>query len=164
MSKILESAMVVGAITPVNLATGANNGDWVSLQNYRTLVVLLYKGAGTAGEDPVITLKQATDATGSGSKALAFERIYKKVGVQTALAAFTRVDQPAANTYVDDVSAEAEGLFAIEIRAEQLDVDAGFTHVQLLVPKVGAGAQLGCGIYLLFDPRHQGADMPSAIS
>lgn len=162
--QFLENANIVSAFVPVNMAGAANNGDWVNLSKFGRLVAVLFKGAGTAGEDPIFTLRQATDAAGSGAKALNFTEVWEKVGAQTGIANFTRVQQTAASTYVNAASAEAEGVFAVEIRAEDLDVEGGFTHVQLQVPDVGAGAQNGCGFYVMLDPRHAGASLESAIA
>jgi len=139
----VEAAQVVVAFPPVDTQSGANNGDWVSMKNFDRLTVLFIKAAGVAGDDPVLTMKQATDVSGSGAKALNFTRVDSKVGVQTGIGSFTTNTQAAGNTYTDTVSAEAQGLFAIEIQASDLDVSNGFDCVQFSVPDTGsAGAQL----------------------
>jgi hypothetical protein len=153
--RFIESGVqIVQAIVPVDLATAANNGDWVSLKNHARVVVLVSADAGTAGEDPVITMRQATDNAGTSAKALNFTAIWEKVGTQTGVATFTKVEQTAANTYTNTVSGEAENLFVLEFRAEELDVANGFDHVQLQVPDTGATAgKMGSALYLLLDPR-----------
>lgn len=164
MSRFLEKNQIVSAIVPVDLSTAANNGDWVSLTGYEYAVVVVHKGAGTAGDDPVITLKQATDASGTSSKALNFTVVHSKVGAQTGIGTFTRTTQAAANTYTDAVSAEAQGLFVVEVKADQLDVDNGFTHIRVEIPDVGTNAQIGDALYILCEPRYASATMPSAIA
>jgi hypothetical protein len=109
MSFLTEEAQLVAAIIPVDLSTAANNGDWVSLKNYDELDIIIFKAAGTAGDDPVITLKQASDVAGTGAKALNFTRVDAKVGVQTGIGQFTKNTQAAGNTYTDLVSAESQG-------------------------------------------------------
>ena len=48
-----------------------NNSDWVLMTKYRRLVILFFKAAAASGSgDPTITLLQAQDNTGTGSKAL----------------------------------------------------------------------------------------------
>jgi hypothetical protein len=117
-----------------------------------------------AGDDPVLTMKQATDVAGTGAKALNFTRVDAKVGVQTGIGAFTTNTQAAGNTYTDLVSAEAQGLFAIEFKAEDLDVNNGFDCVQVSVPDTGAaGAQLLTALYILRGGKFDGAVQPSAI-
>ena len=162
--RFFETANLTAAFIPVDMSAAANNGDWVGLTNYGRCVAVLFKGIGTAGDDPVFTLKQATDASGSGAKALTFTSVFSKVGTQTGLANFTRTTQAAASTYTDLVSAEAQAIIAVEIDAASLDVTNGFNHVQLSIPDVGANAQLGCGFYLMLDPRHQGETLPSPIA
>lgn len=161
---LVEAAQIVAAIIPVDSQSGANNGDWVSMKNFDRLSIIVFKAAGVAGDDPVITVKQATDVSGTSAKALNFTRIDAKVGAQTGIGAFTTVTQAAGNTYTDTVSAEAQGLFVIEFKAEDLDVNNDFDCVQLSVPDTGsAGAQLLCGLYILRGARYQGAGLPSAI-
>jgi hypothetical protein len=163
-AKFLETAEIVSAFVPVDMQTADNVGDWVNLKNYGRVVVILHKGIGTAGQDPVITLEQAQDNADTGAKALNITTVWSKVGTQTAIAGFTKNTQAAAATYTDAVSAEAQGLFVVEVRAEELDVANGFTHVRLKIPDVGGNAQLGGALYLLLNPRYGGADTPSPIA
>lgn len=160
---ILEKMQIVSAIVPVDLQAAANNGDWVSLKNYGRCAIVLFKAAGTAGDDPVFTLRQATDVSGTGAKELTFTRIDSKVGTQTAVGTFTKATQAAANTYTDAVSAEAQAIMVVDIKAEDLDVANDFDCIQLQIPDVGSNAQLGCALYLLHEPRYGGATLPSAI-
>lgn len=160
---LAEAAQIVTAFVPVDMSAAANNGDWVSLKNFDRCTIIFVKAAGTAGDDPVLTLKQATDVAGTGAKALTFTRVDAKVGVQTGIGAFTTVSQAAANTYTDAVSAEAQGLFLIEVQASDLDVANGFDCVQFSVPDVGINAQLGGALYLLRGARYAAAGLPSAI-
>jgi len=151
---LVEQMQIVSAIVPVDLNTAANNGDWVSLKNFARCSIVLFKAAGTAGDDPVLTVRQASAVDGTGAKALNFTRIDAKVGTQTGIGTFTAVTQAAANTYTDAVSAEAQGLFVIDIKSEDLDVANGFDCIQFQVPDTGANAQLGCALYLLWGSRY----------
>lgn len=163
-SLLVERTQIVSAIVPVDLAAAANNGDWVSLKEFQRLSVIVFKAAGTAGDDPVITLQQAQDVSGTGVKALNFTRVDEKVGVQTAVGSFTTVTQAAANTYVNTVSAEAQGIFVIDVLPETLDKNNGFDCVRVVIPDVGAAAQIGCALYLLQGARQApNGVVPSAI-
>ena len=62
MRSFFETHQVQMAIVPVDLSTAANNGDWINVADYESVVCLLIKGAGTAGDDPVFKLQQATAA------------------------------------------------------------------------------------------------------
>lgn len=161
---LVEEAQIVSAIVPVDSQAGANNGDWVSMKGYDRLSIIVFKAAGVAGDDPVITVRQATDVAGTSAKALNFTRIDAKVGAQTGIGQFTTVTQAAGNTYTDAVSAEAQGLFVVEFKSEDLDVNSGFDCVQLSIPDTGAGgAQLLCGLYVLRGARYGSQPLPSAI-
>jgi hypothetical protein len=153
MSRLIETMQIASAFVPVNLATAANNGDWVSMANYRRCLVVLFKGAGGATENPVFTLQQATDNAGTSAKALNFTDYYTKIGTLTAVSQFTRVTQSAAGS-ATPASATSEAIIAAEINAAMLDVNGGFSHIQLSIPDVGATSQLAGGLYILFDPRY----------
>lgn len=161
---LVEEAQIVSAIIPVDSQSGANTGDYVSLNNFDRVSIIVFKAAGVAGDDPVITVTQAQDVSGTGVKALNFTRVDAKVGVQTGIGQFTTVTQAAGNTYTDLVSAEAQGLFVIEFQSADLDVANGFDCIKVAVPDTGAGgAQLLCALYVLRGARYQTAPLPSAI-
>lgn len=160
----LQKATYEAGFVPVDMSSGANAGDWVSMENYRKLEIILFKGAGTAGDDPVITVQQATTASGTSAKALNFTVIYEKVGTLASTTAWTRQTQTAANTYENTASAEAQSLMVIEIDAAMLDADNGFTFVQASVADVGTNAQVGCVLYRLSEPRYPQGAAISALS
>jgi len=149
---------IVSAIVPADLQT-ARDGDWVTLKNAKGCLVVVFKGAGTAGDDPSITIEQATDVSGTSAKVLnAITEFHKKIGTQTGVTAWTKVTQTADELVtVDAVSAEAEGLWAFNIEADQLDVDNGFDCIRVRIADVGTNAQLGSALYLLHGLRYPDA-------
>ena len=161
---ITEKMQIVMGIVPINLASGANNGDWVSLKNYGRCAVVLIKGAGAAGEDPTLTLVQATEVAGTTSKSLTFTRIDKKVGGQTTISQFTTVTQAAAATYLDDTTAENELIMIADIKAEDLDVANGYDCLRATIADVGTTSQIGGLIYILHEPRYASPTLPGAIT
>jgi hypothetical protein len=162
----VQNSQIVSGFIPVDMQTGANTGDWVSVENFNHLSIVLFKGAGTAGDDPTLTVLQATDNAGTSSKALNFTRIYTKQGTLTGIANFTLTTQSAANTYTDATSAEVTAIWVVEFDADDLDVSSGFDHIQASVADVGSNAQLGCCLYLATEPRFAAsvANATSAIS
>jgi hypothetical protein len=161
---LVEEAQIVMAIVPVDSQSGANTGDYVSLKNFERCTVLVVKAAGVAGDDPVITMTQAQDVSGTGVKALNFTRVDSKVGVQTGIGQFTINTQAAGNTYTDTVSAEAQAIFAVEFKGEDLDVNNGFDCLKVAIPDTGAaGAQLLTAIYILRGQKFGAAQAASAI-
>lgn len=162
--KFLQQATIEAAFVPVDMSAGANNGDWVSLENYERCVVVLFGAAGTAGDDPVFKLQQATAADGTGAKDLDFTVVYEKVGTLSSVTSWTRTEQAAATSYTNAASAEAQKLIAVEVKADELDVDNDFAFLQLSVADVGTNAQVGAGFYIMLDPRYPQASVDSALS
>lgn len=146
--EILECVDIVPAFVPVDMQTGANNGQWVNMKYLHKLLCVLFKAGGTAGDDPVFTLKQATSNSGTGAKALNFTRARTKVGAALAsLTVQSVATQAAGNTYTP-TSAANPGLIAVEVNPTDLDMANGFNFVQLSIPDTGTNAQLGCAFYL----------------
>lgn len=161
---LAENAQIVPAFIPVDMQTGANDGDWVNMSLYEYCTAILYKAVGTAGDDPVFKLQQAQDNAGTGAKDINFTDIHSKLAVDiTTVGTYTKTTQTAATSYTDATSAEKAGIIQVTIRAENLDVDNGFTHIQLSVADTGSNAQLGCGLYILEPGRFSQATLPSAI-
>ncbi len=163
--RLLDMLQIVSAFVPYDSnASSGGAGDWVSLKHYGKCLFVLFGAAGTAGDDPTITLEQATAVAGTGAKALNFTRIDSKVGTLTGVGQFTTTTQAATNTYVDTVSAEAQKIICIEVDAADLDVDNGFDCVRASIADTGSGgAQLICGLYILGAPRAATDPLPSAI-
>tara|TARA_R100000808_G_scaffold5235_1_gene16070 strand:- start:5236 stop:5736 length:501 start_codon:yes stop_codon:yes gene_type:complete len=160
----VENTQIVSAFAPVDMSAAANDGDWFNCANYQRVVVLFVKGAGTAGDDPTLTITQASDNSGTGEKALTFTDIwYKQDTSLAATATFTHTTQTAASSYTDATSAEDQAIWVLEFSTDELDVAGGFTHIQASVGDVGTNAQLGCAIYIGLDARY-GAPSGSAQS
>lgn len=159
----LEKAQIVPAIIPVSLATGANAGDWVNMSHYYRCAIVFLAGAGTAGQDPTITVSQATSNAGANSKALNFTRVDTKAATAlTSVAQFTTVAQAAGNTYTA-VQAALQKLWVIDIDASTMDGENGFIYLQASVGDVGTNSQIGGMLYILHDPREQRSPLPGAI-
>jgi hypothetical protein len=163
---LVDKLQIVSGFVPVDLETGTNTGDVVSLKNYGHLTVVLFKAAGTANDDPVLTFEQGTDVAFATNKVLAvIDEYWAKQGTLTAVGTFTRTTQAASQTVtLNATAAESQGIYVFEIDAAELDVGSGYDCVRVTVAKAGtAGAQLGCLLYLLSEPRYAAALLPSAI-
>lgn len=167
----LENFQVAGAIRPVDLSGGTNAGDWVSLKNYKKCLILFHSAIGTAGDDPTVTLLQASAVAGTGSKALNINtsKVFKKQAATNLLSTGQWSDASAgvtANAWTNTDAAEQELLLAIEVDADELDVDNGFDCISISVADVGTNAQLGAAYYILGEPRYiaKPASMLSAIA
>ena len=158
---------IIEGFAPVDLQTAANNGDYVSLANAGHVAVVFQSGLGTAGDDPTLTIQQASDNAGTGAKALNFTTIYRKQAATSlaATSAWTKTTQTAANTYTNATSAEQDALWVVEFDADQLDVDGGFDYIRATVADIGANPQPGVLLYILSELRHKTlpADVVSAL-
>lgn len=160
--KLVENAQITAGFVPLDLQT-QRDGDWVGMQSYNHLAVIFFKGTGTDGDDPTITLQQAQDNSGTGVKALNFTEIWRKQAADVlTVAQFTKTTQSAANTYTN-TDAHQQCIWIIEIDADMLDVDNGFQYVRATLSDTGTNAQLGCVLYLLTEPRYADATPPSAL-
>lgn len=164
---ILEYMQICEGILPIALTT-ARTGRVVSLKNYRRCLVVLYKGIGTAGDDPTITLAQGTDIAFGTTKALTFTKIYVKQDLTklSDVGQWTKVTQAAAATYTDLTSAEQAAIWAIDIKAEDLDINGGYDCIRASIGDVGTNAQLGGVLYFPYDPVNSTApeNMASAVT
>lgn len=165
-NRLLEELQIAWGFGPIDIGT-ARTGDVVSMKNYRRCLVLFVKGIGTAGEDPTITLAQGTDVAFGTNKALDFTEIFVKQD-PTALSdvgQWTQVTQAAGNTYTDATSAEQAAIWAIEIKAEDLDIANNYDCIRASMGDAGSTNQLGVVLYILGDPvmKLPPENMPSAI-
>jgi hypothetical protein len=164
---LLSFAQFCEGILPLALTT-ARTGRVVSLKNYRRCLVLLYKGIGTASDDPNITILQGTDIAFGTNKALNFTTIYVKQDLTklSDVGQWTKVTQAAGNTYTDATSAEQAALWAIDFKAEDLDIANNYDCIRAAISDVGTNAQLGCVLMIPYDPVFEAApqDMLSAIA
>ena len=169
-TSMLERLQVVTGFSPISM-TSAQTGDVVSMKNYRRCLILFAKGIGTAGDDPTITLLQGTDVAFATNKALDFGTIYVKQD-PTAInqvGQWTKVTRTvvagSTNTYTDATSAEQEALWAIEVKAEDLDIANNYDCIRASIGDVGTNSQLGTILYILGDPVFDNApeNMASAI-
>jgi len=170
----IEKLQIVSGFLPVDMHTAAPSSDYVSLKNYGRCAIVFFKAIGTNGEDPTITLSQASDVSGTGKKALNFSRIDKKQAATNLLSTGTFTTStsgvPAthdsfatANSWTNTDLAEQAAIVVIDVKAEDLDVANGFDCVIAEIGDVGTNAQLGCILYLLHEPREQSGTLPSAI-
>ncbi|GAA4226089.1 hypothetical protein GCM10022254_09890 [Actinomadura meridiana] len=147
-------------VAPVDLQT-AQTGKRVSLRHAAGVSIVLFKGAGTAADDPTVTLKEHTASSGGTSQNLAVIDHYH-LKAETALdgdETWETVTQSAAATIADPggdgTSAESQQIVVIEVDATSLS--DGYAYVSLDVADVGGNAQLGAVLYILRDLASQRA-------
>jgi hypothetical protein len=146
--------IAIGA-APVDLSAAAVTGKRVALKSTQSLTIVVFKAAGTAGDDPTVTLQQHTAASAGTSSNLAIIDHYylKNAATLAGTETWTKVTQSAAATIADPggagTSAESQQIIAIEVNGTKLS--DGYGWVSLNIADVGTNAQLGCVLYLLHD-------------
>ena len=161
--EFLEIADIIPAFVPVDMHAAANNGQWIAMKKISRLVCVLFKAAGTAGDDPVITLQQATSNAGASAKPLTFTRARTKIGAIASTPQWTISTQSASNTF-NPTSAASQAVIAVEIQATDLDMNNGFDFVQLSIPITGTNPQLGAAFYIAYGIRFAQSITPSPFS
>lgn len=166
--RIAENGNIQTFVVPIDMGTASRAGDWLSMANYDHVDIVLIADVGTASEDLVITLEQATAAAGTGNKALLFSEIFVKQGatVLTGVGTFTRVTQTAATSYTNTDNGENEQIYVIPIDASQLDVDNGYKFIQCSTSKSSGttAGKLGTVIGIFSNSRYCGVQTPSTIA
>jgi hypothetical protein len=171
---ITEKGQFVPGIVPVALNTNPGaTSDYVSMKGYGRCAIVFFKGVGTNGDDPTLTLSQATAVAGTSAKALNITRVDKKQAATNLLSTGTFTtstttsvashDTFSTNTWTNSDLAEQAAMVVIDVKAEDLDIDGGFDCIILNVSDVGTNAQLGCLFYYLHEPRNSKATLESAI-
>lgn len=139
------------AFTPVDFNTSDTaTGHRVHMRNYESIAFVLFKGAGTAGADPVVTVQEHNAASSGTSQNLAvITEFYSKT--ETTLdgdEVWARTAQAAAATANCGLTtAEEEGIHVFQFEAGQLS--AGFEWISCNIAATVANAQLVSGLYIL---------------
>lgn len=151
---------------PVDMHTGANTGKRISLRNAAGITYLLYKGAGTAGDDPVLTFQQHTALSGgTSSNLVAVDHYYtKSTATLAGTETWTRTAQTVSQTVTLTGEAANQGIYVFSIEATKLS--SGYKYVSLNIASVGANPQLGGVLYALHDleVRRKPANLAAALS
>jgi len=139
-------------IAPLDLQT-ARTGLRMYMRDADAATILLIKGAGTAGDDPTLTLQQHTAYTSGTSANLSTIDTYwikRKSAALTGAETWEEITQTASHQIVDPggdtTSAEEAMLVAIPVSAR--DLTNGYEWVSLNVGDTGSNAQLGCVLYI----------------
>lgn len=162
--KLGESYDLSTGLAPVDLSTAANTGKRLSMVEVNSVDIVVIKAAGTAADDPTLTLKQHTASAAGTTTDLAVITSYdlKTEATLDGDETWTTVTQAAAATIIDPggagTSAESQQIVVIHVRADQLT--SGNTHISLDIADVGTNAQLGTVLYIVHNADHA---KPSAL-
>lgn len=141
-------------VVPVDLQT-AQTGKRVHLKNCGGVTIVVFKAAGTAGDDPTVDLQEHDAASSGTSRDLDVVTSYflKAEATLDGDETWSRFTQSAASEIVDPggagTSAEEQQILVIEVEATQLS--DGYEWISLNVADTGTNAQLGAVLYILRD-------------
>ena len=154
MSEFLGKYDIFPSIIPVDLQT-AQTGLRVPIANATWATIVVFKAAGTAGDDPTFDVQQATALTGGTIKDLDQVTAYylKAEATLEGDEAWTRTTQTAASEVIDPggatTSAEEQQILVIEVNPATFDISGGFKFLSINCADTGTNAQLGCALVIL---------------
>lgn len=131
-----ECVGVVATVDPDALGIATHDSDWVDMGEFDQIMAIAAIGTLGASATATVSVVQATDSSGTGAKAI------------TGKAA-TALTQASPD--------DSDKQIVINVRAEELDLDNGFTHAALRIV-VGTAASDGGGVVLGFGPRYFAQD------
>jgi hypothetical protein len=149
--------LAVGLVPGADLAYGTPSNDYVNMGKFREAVLLLpVKSVGGA---ITVVVKNASAADGTGAAAIAGR--YRKLN-RAGSPIDTMGDYVEFTSAGFSIAANSDGIFAVEVRAE--DLTDGKPFVTATLTQGTAGAVPGCGIWVMGDGHYAGKSMQSAIS
>lgn len=157
---LVENARILPALPPKDTTGAAANGDWIKLTYYRKVAIIIQQGA-WAGGTPAVTLEQAKTNAGGSSKALSFQRYFTLTGLTQ-----DTLTEVAVTSDTFNLTTTANTQTIIEVRAQDLDTNNGFTYLRVSIASPGANADLIYIGYILYDADYAGkpSTMPSVIA
>lgn len=154
---------------PVDMSAAANTGKRLAMEGLASVDVVFIKAAGTAGDDPTLTLQSHTAASSGTSANLAVitEYFVKREASLDNDETWQLVTQDAAATLADPggagTSAEEQQISVFTVLAG--DLPAGHKYISASVADVGANAQLGTVLYIMhpYDGEATPEDYPAPL-
>ncbi len=137
---------------PADMQT-AQTGKRLYMGGLYSVDVVLVKAAGTAGDDPTLTLQSHTAASGGTSANLATitEYFVKREATLDNDEVWEKFTQSAAATIADPggatTSAEEQQIVVFTVRLE--DLPANHKYISVNVADTGTNAQLGAVLYIM---------------
>lgn len=130
--KPTEVAALLAAINPASQGVGSATSGWVSVADFMKILAIVQVGTFGASATVDANLQQATNSSGANAKAIPIA---------------------SGNLAITTLAAGTNNLQAeLNLDAQQLDVNNGFSFVQLTIT-VGVAASLVSGAVLGFAPR-----------
>ena len=149
---------LVEGFPTVDLQSGNNCGDWISLRNSARVGIFFTSGVGSACDDPTLTIQQAKNACGGSVKSLAIctGKAFKKQAATNLSAVTTWTSASGCvgtgcctHTLTNLTSAEQSAMWYVEFDSSELDVACQFNFIRATVADIGCNAQPGSLTYIV---------------
>ena len=141
-SQAVEGYDVVLAFAPGTPSSA--NPTYVSLKNYHRVTILVVGDNATTVTGSAVALVQATDTSGTGEKALGFDKVHRNIDT-AAGTSLTEADV-TSDTFTMTAVDNKNSLYAIDVTPDMLDIANGFDCVA--VDLGNTTAQAVAAIYL----------------
>ena len=141
-------------VAPVDIDTGAQTSDAFSMENYDHATVII--ALGVTGAASTVTVKENTDASGTGATAIAFSYYGEATAGGDTLGARTSATSSGFAT------ATTDGIFyVLEIAAEELSAGSHWVTIHMSDPGAATFASIGV---VLSGARYKEVEQPTAIA
>lgn len=147
--RIGEQYALVNATSMVALTGSAGNAAWVSLKSFYRVTAIIQVLNATTVTGGVVTLKQATDITGTGEKALTFTKMQADIDVAASQTLTETV--VTSSTFTTDTTNSKRLCYVIEVDASSLDRAHDFDYFRVDVDNMASA--VGMVTYLLWNWR-----------
>lgn len=143
---MIENIKQMWAAEPKDYNAAAVTKKYVSMAGYKKIIIAIQTGAWASGATAAVTLKEATDTSGTGVQALAFTEQWND---ETTSGTFVKTTV-TSNTFN---LTTANKLYLIEIDANQLDTADGFNSISVDIASPGSNSCFYGVTYTLCDAR-----------
>jgi len=141
-------------VAPVDIDAGAQTSDAFKMANYTHATVII--SLGVTGAASTVTVKENTDASGSGATAIAFAYYSEETAAGDTTSARTAATSSGFATSTND------GVFYIlEIDAEDLSDGSEWVTIHMSDPGAATFASIGV---ILSGARYAEVEAPTAIA
>ena len=135
LKNLVEGSKIVNQLVPTSL-TGAHGGNvnFISIRNYQAVSLLVHTGA-LSSTAPVLTINQAKNVEGNGSKAIAFDRYFSSLTTNSPDEESDRWDETTGAS--GSITLAANTMYEIPILVDILDVQNNFDCVRAMITAPG---------------------------
>lgn len=149
----LHGPVVPSSATPIRF----------SMKGFQRAAIIITQNK-AAGNGAAISMNQAQDVSGTGSKTLSFSKAYRSLANGTQSAPVNSWDDfdVSSDTFTSDATNGTRDTYVIDVKAEDLDIDNGFDVVELEIGN--AASNTVAAIAILYGARNAGFPVASGIS